>query len=149
MFYHTELLLKVLFAKLGRGPGGWIRLLTFYRMYDAVGVLVKCTLPLLLFIEPRLLLAFIMLSYLVLSVKLIFYHAMYGIQFLRGGWGLFTGFALFPAYEYLIWISRLSAFPRAMIMRGRKLSLLGEFGDYFSEQLQPFEKPFSHIRIHL
>ena len=97
MFYHAELLLKVLFAQIGRGPGAWIRLLTFYRLYDAVGVLVKCTLPVLLFVEPRLLLAFIVFSYVVLTIKLVFYHYLYGVRIMRGGLGLVAGFLLFPS----------------------------------------------------
>lgn len=149
MFYHSELLLKVLFSPIGRGPGIWIRLMTFYRMYDAVGVLVKCTIPILLLVEPRLLLAFILFSYFVLAVKLAFYRYLYGPGCLKTATGLAYGFLMFPAYEYLIWISRLAAFPRAMWLRGRSLAKLGEFGDYCMERLDTCDKPLADVRINL
>jgi glycosyltransferase involved in cell wall biosynthesis len=149
MFYHADLLLKVLFLPVGRGPGAWIRIMTFYRLYDAVGVLVKCTLPVLLLVKPPLFLTFIVFSYVVLSIKLFVHRSAFGGGRLRGSGNLLIGYILYPFYEYLIWVSRLAALPEAASRFRRLREPLGTFGAHCLTHLDQLRRPYLDVRIDL
>ena len=149
MFYHTDLLLKVLFAPIGRGAGGWMRLMTFYRLYDAVSVIVKVTLPILLFVNFQLFLTFVALSYASVAIKFPSHLYLFGLRKLQITPKLALGFFLYPLYEYLIWVSRLAALPRAVALIGRGRSLLGDFGDRCSGRFKEIKRPYRLVHMDL
>ena len=69
MFLHIGLLLRVLFRFGSKGPGWWIRLLTFYRIYDSLLVFVKVGMPFAILQVPAVALIFLSTSYLLLMIQ--------------------------------------------------------------------------------
>lgn len=118
MFLHLPLLLKVLFRAPGKGPGWWIRFMTFYRIYDAVLVLLKLGLPFAMVRSPAVLAVFAASSYLILGMQylcypLFFPPIQYGATDRSRVWDALA-FLVFPVYTFAVWVSRLAAVPRVI-----------------------------------
>jgi cellulose synthase/poly-beta-1,6-N-acetylglucosamine synthase-like glycosyltransferase len=133
MFLHLPLLLRVLFRPAGKGPGWWIRLMTFYRIYDAVLVLVKLALPFAMLRVPAVAGVFLLSSYIILTMQYLSYPAFFPpMQFppsARHRSSVALAFVVFPLYTFLVWISRLSAVPRVIKRQLNPRPKLGSFID--------------------
>ncbi|MEQ9568785.1 MAG: glycosyltransferase family 2 protein [Longimicrobiales bacterium] len=133
MFLHIGLLLRVLFRRGGKGPGWWIRLMTFYRIYDALLVFVKLALPLAVLRFPVVGLLFFASAYMILSAQ----YLMYPMFFPRVDRTLgpmlalrrAIAFVLFPVYTLVTWVSRLTAIVRVIYKKLHPRPPLGPFID--------------------
>lgn len=133
MFLHIDLLLRVLFRFGSKGPGWWIRLLTFYRIYDSSLVFVKLAVPFAIFHVHDVALIFFSISYLLLSMQFlsypIFFDPIKRQKGVVGGSKIALTFLLFPAYQFVTWVSRLNAIPKVIYLKLHPRPLLGEFID--------------------
>lgn len=133
MFLHIGLLLRVLFRAGERSPGWWIRLLTFYRIYDALLVLVKLALPLAVLEAPLVLVFFVSSSLLILGGQYLsyplFFTALERPPTRTRVPRLVLAFLTFPAYTFLTWVSRLAAVPRVVWMKLHPRPVMGSFID--------------------
>lgn len=133
MFLHIGLLLRVLFRTGDKGPGWWIRLLTFYRIYDSLLVFVKLGMPFAIFQAPAVALIFLSTSYLMLTMQFLSYPVFF--TRLDRQWGsvevgrLALAFLIFPAYQFSQWVSRLNALPKVVHRKLHPRPLLGAFID--------------------
>ncbi len=151
MFLHIGLLLRVLFRTGGKGPGWWIRLLTFYRIYDSLLVFVKLGMPFAVFQVPAVALIFLSSSYLMLTLQYLSYPVFYTpLDRQRSSAGinrLAVAFLVFPAYQFLQWVSRLNALPKVINLKLHPRPLLGAFIDKnFAActrvEMSPFDSEF-------
>jgi cellulose synthase/poly-beta-1,6-N-acetylglucosamine synthase-like glycosyltransferase len=133
MFLHLGLLLRVIFRPLGQAPGGWIRLLTFYRIYDSLLVLVKLALPLALLRVPSVSLLFLATTYLIVGIQILSYPMFFAP--LREQWGGVRdprrplALTLYPAYLFVTWLSRMAAVPKVIRLKLNPRPLLAGFID--------------------
>ncbi len=133
MFLHIGLLLRVLFRNGKKGPGWWVRLLTFYRIYDALLVLVKLALPLAVIEAPLVMLFFVSSSFLIMGAQY-FSYPLFFTPLERAPTRtrvprLIFAFLTFPAYTFMTWISRLAAVPRVVWLKLHPKPLMGPFID--------------------
>jgi cellulose synthase/poly-beta-1,6-N-acetylglucosamine synthase-like glycosyltransferase len=135
MFLHIGLLLRVLFHFGSKGPGWWIRLLTFYRIYDSLLVFVKVGTPFAIAEVPAVALIFLATSYSVLIIQFLSYPVFFSPIYRHRHVGsiglkrLALAFVLFPAYQFMTWVSRLNAIPKVIYLKWHPRPLLGEFID--------------------
>lgn len=131
MFLHLGLLLRVLFRTGGAGAGWWIRLLTFYRIYDALLVVVKLGLPFAVLEVPTVALFFVSSSYAILAVQYLSYPLFFPPLDRPKGANtqLAVAFVTFPAYMFTTWVSRLAAVPRVVYLKLHRRPPLGAFVD--------------------
>ena len=133
MFLHIGLLLRVLFRTGEKGPGWWIRLLTFYRIYDALLVLVKLALPLAVLEVPLVMVFFVSSSLLIMGAQYLsyplFFTALERPPTRTRIPRLVFAFLTFPAYTFLTWVSRLAAVPRVVWMKLHPRPVMGPFID--------------------
>ncbi len=133
MFLHVGLLFRVLFRTRDKGPGWWIRLMTFYRLYDTMLVLGKLAMPFVLWRVPQVSLIFFASVYTLIGMQYLGYS--YFFPSLRREWGgvehfkMAGTFLLLPFYVFATFVSRLNALPRAIHKKMHPLPLLGEFID--------------------
>jgi len=133
MFLHLPLLLRVLFRAAGKGPGWWIRLMTFYRIYDAVLVLVKLGLPFAMLRAPAVAGVFVLSSYMILAIQYVSYPVFFPAMQYPSGMKRRSlaalAFVVFPLYTFAIWVSRLAAVPRVIQRQLNPKPKLGAFID--------------------
>ncbi len=101
--------------------------MTIYRIYDGISVFGKLALPLLVIYQPIVMIFFALLTYGVMGGHYVTYH--YYFPRVSPRWNRSIAFAMLmrPLYDYLVWISQLAAFPRAMSLRLKPRTTLAAF----------------------
>lgn len=115
--YNLPLLLSVVFALPGWGPGWWIRFVVLYRIIVVINDLFRCfSFPFVLVYSPGILFGLFGITWVGLACKISVYRSCY--KYYPINWdklsALWTIF--YPLYGVMTWITRLYALPKALKM---------------------------------